>query len=116
MLQLRNYLLTINNEERSDEVLFEYCKDLNNIKYFVFQREKGHETGTEHIQMYLEFSMSKKFDTIKSYFPKAHIEARNGTKSQARDYCMKEDTRISGPYEYGNFVDNGNSLHFNIPD
>lgn len=107
MLQFRNFILTINNEERSDTELFEYCKQLNNIKYFVFQREKGNEKGTEHIQMYLEFSMPKKFETIKSYFPRAHIEERKGTKSQARDYCMKSDTRIGEPLEYGTFVDNG---------
>lgn len=107
MLQFRNFILTINNEERSDTELFEYCKQLNNIKYFVFQREKGNEKGTEHIQMYLEFSMPKKFETIKSYFPRAHIEERKGTKSQARDYCMKSDTRIGEPMEYGTFVDNG---------
>jgi len=107
MLQFRNFCLTINNEDRTDEELFEYCKELNNIKYFVFQREIGKETQTEHIQMYLEFSMPKKFETIKSYFPRAHIEERRGTKSQARDYCMKTDTQFHKPLEYGNFVDNG---------
>lgn len=107
MLQLRNFLLTINNEARTDNELYEYCKQLNSIKYFVFQREKGHETGTEHIQMYIEFNNPKRFETIKSYFPKAHIEPRKGSKSQARDYCMKSDTRIGEPMEYGDFIDNG---------
>lgn len=107
MLQFRNFLLTINNEERTDNELLEYCKSLNNLKYVVFQREKGHHACTEHIQMYIEFTLGKRFETIKSYFPRAHIEERRGTKAQARDYCMKSDTRIGEPIEYGTFVDNG---------
>lgn len=113
MLQLRNFLLTINNEDRTDNELYEYCKQLNNIKYFVFQREKGNEKGTEHIQMYIEFAVPKKFETIKSYFPRAHIEPRKGTKSQARDYCMKSDTRVGEPMEYGNFIDTGKRSDLN---
>lgn len=31
----------------------------------------------------------------------AHIEARKGSHDEARDYCRKEDTRVSGPHEYG---------------
>lgn len=112
MLQFRNFCLTINNEDRSDKELFEYCKELNNIKYFVFQREIGKQ-GTEHVQMYLEFSMPKKFETIKSYFPRAHIEERRGTKSQAREYCMKTETQFHEPLEYGNFVDNGKRSDLN---
>lgn len=33
--------------------------------------------------------------------PKMHLEGRLGTRDQARDYCMKEDTRCDGPWEYG---------------
>lgn len=107
MLQYRNFCITINNEPMEDDEFFEYCKNLVNVKYFVFQREIGHENQTRHIQMYIEFSQPKKFETIKSYFPRAHIEERRGTKKQAREYCMKEDTSVAPYREYGQFVDNG---------
>lgn len=104
-MQLRNYILTINNEKKNDDELFNYIQNLPHIKYFIFQREKG-KNGTEHIQLYIEFSCGKTFDTMKFYFPTAHIEKRYGTKTQARDYCKKEDTRISeNYYEFGDFVE-----------
>ena len=100
----RTYILTINNPEQSEQDFFDYCKNLEHIKYFIFQREKG-ESGTEHYQVYVEFSISKRFATIKGYFPKAHIEARKGTKTQAKDYCSKEKTRIGEVYEFGEFIE-----------
>jgi len=32
-----------------------------------------------------------------------HVEQREGTRDQARDYCMKLDTRVSDPVEIGDF-------------
>lgn len=116
----RNYCLTINNPEETDEDFLEYVKKIEHLKYFVFQREVGEKNNTPHFQAYIEFTNNKTFQTMKTLFPRAHIEARIGTKKQARDYCMKEkkevktddgiadfETRISGPYEYGDFVDDG---------
>ena len=105
--KLRNWVLTINNEPMTDEALGNYIQTLSHFKYCVFQREKGENTGTVHIQMYIEFSQPKRMSTIKSFFPRAHIEPRKGTKEDARRYCMKEDTRVSGPYEFGEFEDTG---------
>lgn len=36
--------------------------------------------------------------------PGAHFEARRGTAQQARDYTRKEETRLEGPFEYGDFT------------
>lgn len=112
--QLRNWLITVNNPTETDEQFYEYCKKLNHLKYFVFQREKGEKEGTEHFQLYIEFQVGKTFNTMKEYFPRAHIEKREGTKKQARKYCMKEDTRISEkPFEYGDFVEIGERSDIN---
>lgn len=105
--QARRYILTINNPTETDEEMREYVKMLEHIKYAAFQREKGHETGTEHFQMFLIFSISKRFQTIKNLFPKAHIEKCNGSNTQCRDYCTKSDTRIGEPIEIGTFVEKG---------
>lgn len=91
----------------TDKEFFEYCKNLKDIKYFVFQREKGNKKETEHLQIYIEFNFGKRFEYVKSLFPKAHIEERKGSKTQARKYCMKEDTRAGEVYEYGEFVESG---------
>ncbi len=91
----------------NDQEFFEYCKGLKDLKYVVFQREKGDKKETEHLQIYLEFNVGKRFDYVKKLFPKAHIEERKGSKTQARKYCMKEDTRLGQVYEYGEFVESG---------
>ena len=108
----RNYILTINNPEMNEAEFYEFCTKLDHIKYFIFQREKGTETETEHYQVYIEFCVSKRFDTIKGYFPTAHIEKRNGTKMQAKEYCSKEETRMGDVFEYGELVFGGSGTCF----
>jgi len=71
------------------------------IRYLVFQVEKG-EKGHEHIQGYVELTTAQRMTWLKANLtPTAHFEKRRGTREEARAYCMKEDTRISGPYEFG---------------
>jgi hypothetical protein len=67
--------------------------------------EKGEKEHTEHIQMFITFTCGKRFETIKNYFPTAHIEAVKGTNVQARDYCSKTDTRIGETIEIGQFAE-----------
>jgi len=113
--QFRNYLLTVNNPKQTDEEFNEYLKTLQHVKYFTFQREIGNETGTEHFQLYIEFEVGKRFETMKEYFPTAHIEARKGSKKQARDYCQKDDTRMDGHnvFTHGDFVESGERSDLN---
>lgn len=101
----RRWMLTINNPEQTDEELEKHIKDLEHFKYSIFQREKGHKEETEHIQLFIIFSIGKRFSTIKNYFPTAHIEQAEGTNVQCRDYCSKNDTRVAGPYEIGEFAE-----------
>lgn len=103
--QARRWFLTINNPEKTDDDYIEYIQGLEHFKYCAFQREKGEKTGTEHIQGFIVFSIGKRFATIKNYFPTAHIEAVKGSNVQARDYCTKSETRVSGPYELGTFAE-----------
>ena len=71
-------------------------------KYVVWQKEKG-ENGTEHFQGYVEFSKALTLGQMKAWLPRAHFEPRRGSREQARDYAMKEDTRVDGPWERGEF-------------
>ena len=103
--QSRRFILTINNPTESDEEMETYLKELEHFKYAIFQREKGHETGTEHFQIFIIFSICKRFGTLQNLFPRAHIEPAKGTNVQCRDYCSKSDTRVSGPYEIGEFAE-----------
>lgn len=82
------------------------------VRYLVFQLEQGvgfeQTEGTPHIQGYIELLKPMRFQKLKSLIsPRAHLEPRRGTRIQARAYCMKEDTRVEGPWEYGEW--NGHS-------
>nr|ARI50282.1 master replication initiator protein [Sophora yellow stunt virus] len=72
------------------------------MKYMVYQLEEG-ENGTRHFQGYVEMKERSSLKTMKTLFPRAHLEKRKGTQGEARRYCMKEDSRIEGPWEFGEF-------------
>lgn len=103
--QGRRWMLTINNPKETDEEFEDYVRGLEHIKYARFQREKGEETGTIHFQLFVIFTIGKRFSTVKTYFPTAHIEQARGTNLQCREYCSKKETRVSGPYEIGQFAE-----------
>lgn len=74
------------------------------VKYCVCQLEKG-EQGTLHLQGYVELHDAKTLKWLKLNFSwDAHFEPRKGTAQQARDYCRKDDTRQSGPWEFGEWT------------
>jgi len=58
--------------------------------------------GTPHFQGYVEFTNRKRLTELRRLDEwHCHWEARRGTRFQARDYAMKEDTRTDGPFEIG---------------
>lgn len=66
-----------------------------------YQLEVGEE-GTEHFQGMLCFRIKKTFGFVRDSFTpeQPHIEkARDPVR--AWEYCAKEDTRVDGPWEYG---------------
>jgi len=94
-----NFIITLNNPIINTEDwlkgLFDNCKAV----YVCGQLEKGTE-GTIHIQAFINFKKPSRMSACKKYDKKMHIEGikiNNG----ADTYCMKTDTRIEGPYEYG---------------
>lgn len=107
----RAYCFTINNPESLLD--FEDCPI---VRYAVYQEEIGLE-GTNHFQGYLELSTPRRLNYIKRNIPgfeTAHLEVRNGTRDEARDYAMKKESRIDGPYEYGTFESGGRGKRTDI--
>lgn len=69
--------------------------------YVCGQLEKGAE-GTPHIQFFLNFHKSNKksLKAMKKLDDKVHwepVKINNGADA----YCMKEDTRVEGPWSFG---------------
>lgn len=76
-----------------------------NVKYFVYQEEICPKTDRHHFQAFLMLHKQADFSAVKAYFhdKSVHLERCLGTSSQARAYCMKDDTRYAGPWEIGQF-------------
>ncbi len=109
--QYRNWCFTLNNPTLTPSGLGSKIAGHPKFKYLVFQAEIG-ARGTSHYQGYIEFSAALRMNTLKNYIGgNPHLERRMGTRDEARDYCMKDDTRSPGtsPHEYGTFVQNRGS-------
>lgn len=80
------------------------------VRYMIYQRERCPKTFKEHWQGYVELkrpivvgNLLKKTGLKALLQSELHAEPRRGTRDQARAYCMKEDTRLWGPYEFGSW-------------
>lgn len=73
------------------------------INYMVYQTELCPETARYHVQGYIEFKRSMRINSIKKILGSntIHLEPRMGSRSEARNYCMKEESRVAGPWEFG---------------
>lgn len=90
----RYWLFTINNPNEEDiPTTWEY-------RYLVYQKEKG-DSGTEHYQGYVIFKNNQRLSAVKKINVRAHWEIRKGTHEQAYAYCTKEETRVEGPFVFG---------------
>ncbi len=104
-MNFRNWCFTLNNPTMTPAGLLKELDDDPRIRYAVFQEEQG-DNEVSHYQGYLELSTSCRLTAMKKLIPRAHFEQRRGNRDQARDYCMKEDSRKDGPWECGDFPTN----------
>lgn len=99
------WVFTVNDDIEDFIYMFTSGEADPNIKYCVFQLE---EANRLHLQGYLELTLRKRINWLKKFVhPTAHFEGRKGTRTQARDYAMKLDTRKEGPWEFGAFREEG---------
>lgn len=109
---LRNWCFTSYNIE--DFVVPDTNK---HFRYCVYQVEECPETSQWHIQGYVEFTRTMRMKKIKELFNDStmHLEPRQGTREQARAYCMKEESRIAEPVELGTWtVTPGKRVDLNV--
>lgn len=106
MAKPRAWCFTLNS--RVDEWAVPTEAQAGGLRYCVFQIESG-EQGHRHIQGYIELTKPMRMAQVKTLMDlnEAHFEPRRGTRDQARDYCMKTDTRVDGPWEFGEFQSGG---------
>lgn len=97
-IKFRSFVFTLNNPA---DGLRLFDNTPHWVKYAVYQKEVGAQ-GTPHFQGYVEATGQPTLLTIKDWLGNGvHVESRRGTRTQAREYAMKEDTRVDGPWEHG---------------
>lgn len=107
----RHWCFTLNNPSRyyaSADIFMQNLveKIATRLRYCIFQEEKGEQTS--HYQGYLELNCTARMQWIKTAIGgNPHLESRFGTREQARNYCMKLETRVNGPWEHGNWRKGG---------
>jgi hypothetical protein len=106
--QSRKYQLTINNplqHELSHDQIKTALANFPALVYYCMADEQGE---TFHTHVYIAFSSSVRFSTMKRYFATAHIENAHGTSQENRDYILKNGkwensekhgTAIDGTFE-----------------
>ncbi len=104
--QARCWVFTMNNPKHSYEEVAELITTHPHFRYLIFQLEKG-DSGTPHFQGYVEFSSPVRFNAMRHLIPHSHVAQRRGTRAQCKDYSSKEEGRLDGPYEYGDFASGG---------
>lgn len=106
MSRSRNYMFTYFPNELDDDAYLLLDPSLwDNVKYCIYQYEMCPDTTRVHIQGYIEFNDGLTLKAVRSRMadqcPNAHFEVRHGTQAEAIAYCSKEETRLDGPYKYG---------------
>lgn len=69
--------------------------------YLVGQVEVAPETGRYHLQAFGVLGSKKRLTQLKKIDGRAHWERMQGTPAQAKAYCTKQETRVEGPWEFG---------------
>lgn len=91
----QDYIVTVNNPTTQLQ-FYE-----SNVSFAIWQLERG-ESGTEHFQLYIEFRKPTSIIRGREILGvAAHFEGRRGSVLQAIQYCSKSDTRVSGPWRFG---------------
>lgn len=108
----RNYCFTINNYTQEDlERLHELGAEMTKHHFLIFGLELAPETGTKHVQGYIQLNEAQRFKYLHKYFNlqrdnklfRFHIDIANGTPEQNINYCSKDGDF----YQYGTPVSQG---------
>lgn len=74
------------------------------VRYCVYQQEKCPDTGKLHFQGYIEFFDCLRRGQVKKILGPCHLEIRQGSRTEAREYCRKPQTQIEGTLiEFGDW-------------
>jgi len=99
----RNYVFTSYKIEII-EILRKLFRN-GTVQRWVCQQEECPSTKRVHYQGYVVFAKTNRMPKVKELLEDQtiHLERRKGTEQDAYEYCRKEETRMDGPWEEGDF-------------
>lgn len=101
----KNWCFTIHDKEDNwpSDTMPIALWDPDVMKFLVYQLEKAPTTGKLHVQGYVQLKKKARMSTVKGilHHDDAHLETSKGTPRQNLSYCTKADTRLLGPWEFG---------------
>lgn len=92
---------------KNSDSIRSYINGFSTFKYSCFQIERGGNCETTHIQGFITFKTPMTWSTFKNNFPCSHFNKCISNNKNCRDYCSKAETRVDGPFEDGEFTDQG---------
>ena len=93
--KLRNICFTWNNYPVNWDSVFYQLWNIGKVRYYIGGYETA-ETGTLHIQGYVEFKNQVTLNWLKKNIsPDIHWEERLGNQQQAIDYCKVPVSAVS---------------------
>lgn len=96
MSTVRNWCFTLNNP--TEDAPFEFS-DIS-MNYLIYQKEAG-ENGTPHFQGYVQLKRGQRLSYMKKINAQCHWEPAKGSPEENKEYCTKEEGRLSEPVEFG---------------
>lgn len=87
-------------EEGEDAAELVEFDDIPKCVFLAYQIELS-ASGRYHQQGYLAMSCPTRIAAFKKQFPTVHWEVAKGTHDECLAYVTKEDTRVAGPFVYG---------------
>lgn len=90
----RRWCFTLNNYTNEELSQVTEISKKNSFDYFIFGKEIG-ESGTPHLQGYLEAKNAVRLTTLKNQISnRAHFEVARGTRKDNEKYCSKDSDFI----------------------
>lgn len=86
--QSKFWIAVRNNYTEEETECLESLFESGRLSYYIQARETG-DSGTPHLQCYIEFEKRVRFSQVKALLPGWHLERRRGTAAEAADYCRK---------------------------
>lgn len=109
------FTLFFDSTTKKDASVFELK---GNLRYIIWQMEKCPDTERAHFQGYCELKVPLGMASVKALlgYTTIHLESRRGTRDEAREYCLKAETKVGGPWELGSWEAGGSGARNDLDD